>query len=494
MTGEEAALADLIEARCRALPGVAVERLGNALVARVGERDDAVALVGHLDTVPPWDGPRAAARGHARDRPRRRRHEGRRRGHPGGARALRAHGAPMSSACSTTARRGRTARTASTRCWRSRACSAGPPSRSSASRRAATSTPAASACSTPISSSTAAPRTARGRGRARARCSAPCRSWSARQPRRSGPSRSRASRSTTRSASRRSTAASRATSCPIALEIALNVRFAPGREAAAVRREIEELVAGEGELTWIDESPAAPPRLSEPVLARFLAETGVRVLPKQAWTDVASLQAHGIPAVNYGPGRGAPGAPARRVGRGRGHRAGGLDARPLPANALKATVAAMRVAKWQGLGNHFLVVERAALAAHAGARAAALRRGARPGSRRGARACARRRRGRGRRAQPRRLDRGGLGQRHPHRGRLRSRATGAERAARAHGRRSWARPSSAPTGASPCASGRPRWTGRRRISARPIRASPTASSRPAIRIACSRSPTPRRSR
>jgi succinyl-diaminopimelate desuccinylase len=69
-----------------------------------------------------------------------------------------------------------------------------------------------------------------------------------------------------------------------------------------VRREIEDLVAGEGELAWLDASPAAPPRLSEPVLARFLAETGVRVLPKQAWTDVASLQAHGIPAANYGPG------------------------------------------------------------------------------------------------------------------------------------------------------------------------------------------------
>ena len=49
-------------------------------------------------------------------------------------------------------------------------------------------------------------------------------------------------------------------------------------------------------------SPSAAPRLSEPLLARFIAETGVRVLPKQAWTDVASLQAHGIPAVNYGPG------------------------------------------------------------------------------------------------------------------------------------------------------------------------------------------------
>jgi succinyl-diaminopimelate desuccinylase len=89
---------------------------------------------------------------------------------------------------------------------------------------------------------------------------------------------------------------------PDRLEIALNVRFAPGREAAVARRHVEDLVGGDGELTWIDESPAAPPRLSEPVLERFLAETGVQVLPKQAWTDVASLQAHGIPAVNYGPG------------------------------------------------------------------------------------------------------------------------------------------------------------------------------------------------
>jgi succinyl-diaminopimelate desuccinylase len=89
---------------------------------------------------------------------------------------------------------------------------------------------------------------------------------------------------------------------PDRVELALNVRFVPGRDAGEARAEIERLVAGEGELTWLDESPAAPPRLDEPVLARFLAETGVRVFPKQAWTDVASLQAHGIPAVNYGPG------------------------------------------------------------------------------------------------------------------------------------------------------------------------------------------------
>ena len=56
VTGDETALAGLVEARCRALPGVEVERLGNSLVARVGDLGDAVALVGHLDTVPPWEG------------------------------------------------------------------------------------------------------------------------------------------------------------------------------------------------------------------------------------------------------------------------------------------------------------------------------------------------------------------------------------------------------------------------------------------------------
>ena len=144
---------------------------------------------------------------------------------------------------------------------------------------------------------------------------------------------------------------------PDRVELALNVRFAPGREAAAARAEIEQLVAGEGELTWLDESPAASPALSEPLLARFIAETGVRVLPKQAWTDVASLQAHGIPAVNYGPGEAhqahQPGewVDGEAIAQRRDH------ARPLPAHGLMATVAAMRIAKWQALGNHFLTCE-----------------------------------------------------------------------------------------------------------------------------------------
>ncbi len=106
VTGEEAALADLVEARCRAFPRAQVERLGNAVVVRTGPGDSrAVALVGHLDTVPPWpehrayrDGLRVIGRGDGG-------HEGRRRGDPRGARARGRSAISRPSGSSTTGRR-----------------------------------------------------------------------------------------------------------------------------------------------------------------------------------------------------------------------------------------------------------------------------------------------------------------------------------------------------------------------------------------------------
>jgi succinyl-diaminopimelate desuccinylase len=301
VTGEETALADLVEARCRALPGVEVERLGNALVARVGDRGDAVALVGHLDTVPPWEGhvprlegTRVIGRGAAdmkggdaailavlercarigapvvcvfydrEEGPNRENGihavltESRLLGRPAFAFVGEPTGCDLHAGCVGVVNadlvfHGRTAHSA--RPWEGE---------NAVLRALPFLGRVAQLAQRPV--------VVEGLTFHDTLCITQIHGGVARNV------------------------------VPDRVEIALNVRFAPGREAAAARAEVEDLVAGAGEVAWLDESPAAPPRLSEPVLAQFLAETGVRVFPKQAWTDVASLQAHGIPAVNYGPG------------------------------------------------------------------------------------------------------------------------------------------------------------------------------------------------
>jgi succinyl-diaminopimelate desuccinylase len=89
---------------------------------------------------------------------------------------------------------------------------------------------------------------------------------------------------------------------PDRMTLAVNVRVAPGRSLDDARAEVETLAGPEGEVTWLDLSPPAVPSVTDPAIRAFLAATGVEVRPKQAWTDVATLQAAGIPAVNFGPG------------------------------------------------------------------------------------------------------------------------------------------------------------------------------------------------
>jgi len=85
----------------------------------------------------------------------------------------------------------------------------------------------------------------------------------------------------------------------------VNHRFAPGVPVDRAKRTIVELVAGRAAIDFTDESPAAMPNASHP-LVESLIGAGVRgVEPKQAWTDVARFAAAGIAAVNFGPGENA---------------------------------------------------------------------------------------------------------------------------------------------------------------------------------------------
>ncbi|MET0724775.1 MAG: succinyl-diaminopimelate desuccinylase [Leifsonia sp.] len=81
----------------------------------------------------------------------------------------------------------------------------------------------------------------------------------------------------------------------------VNYRFAPNRTAAAAIDELRALFP-EYELTVADASDGARPGLDAPLAQQFVAAVGAEAKPKYGWTDVARFSALGVPAVNYGPG------------------------------------------------------------------------------------------------------------------------------------------------------------------------------------------------
>jgi succinyl-diaminopimelate desuccinylase len=95
---------------------------------------------------------------------------------------------------------------------------------------------------------------------------------------------------------------------PDAASMTLNLRYAPDRrgdEALGVIRALfDGLLSaelGDG-LEVLDQSDGAPPELGHPVLGALVAATGASPSAKVGWTDVASFWAHGVPAANFGPG------------------------------------------------------------------------------------------------------------------------------------------------------------------------------------------------
>ena len=88
---------------------------------------------------------------------------------------------------------------------------------------------------------------------------------------------------------------------PDACEIEVNYRFAPSKSKADAEAHVRAVLAGfEVEIT--DAADGARPGLDAPIAQQFVAAVGAEPRPKYGWTDVARFSALGIPAVNYGPG------------------------------------------------------------------------------------------------------------------------------------------------------------------------------------------------
>lgn len=87
-----------------------------------------------------------------------------------------------------------------------------------------------------------------------------------------------------------------------AFEVNLNYRFAPGKTVDQARRDVEAFVADRAAITFTDLSPSGRVALDNPLLDRLIALTGRPAEAKQAWTDVARLATWGLDAVNFGPG------------------------------------------------------------------------------------------------------------------------------------------------------------------------------------------------
>jgi succinyl-diaminopimelate desuccinylase len=82
----------------------------------------------------------------------------------------------------------------------------------------------------------------------------------------------------------------------------LNHRFAPDRTPEAAEAHVRDVVGAADGFEIVDLAPPAAPALTHPLLATLVARTGEAPRAKLGWTDVGRFAAHGVPATNFGPG------------------------------------------------------------------------------------------------------------------------------------------------------------------------------------------------
>ncbi|MCY3632097.1 MAG: succinyl-diaminopimelate desuccinylase [bacterium] len=93
---------------------------------------------------------------------------------------------------------------------------------------------------------------------------------------------------------------------PDQAQVTLGYRYAPDRrptEAEDILRELLAPLLGDDDQFEVTEhAPAALPGLGHPVLQRLIGDNNLEIKAKLGWTDVAFFAERGIPAANFGPG------------------------------------------------------------------------------------------------------------------------------------------------------------------------------------------------
>lgn len=82
----------------------------------------------------------------------------------------------------------------------------------------------------------------------------------------------------------------------------VNYRYPPGLAAAEAEARLHAWCAPFGALTIDSNAPSAPVAANDPLVRALAQVGGLAVEAKQAWTPIAEFAAHGLAAVNFGPG------------------------------------------------------------------------------------------------------------------------------------------------------------------------------------------------
>ncbi len=89
---------------------------------------------------------------------------------------------------------------------------------------------------------------------------------------------------------------------PDLCEVIVNRRYAPACSFEEAIAQTRAMFEDADEVEIVSASPAGAPNLTHPLVEQLIGTGELRVRPKLGWTDVARFTEHGVAAVNFGPG------------------------------------------------------------------------------------------------------------------------------------------------------------------------------------------------